>query len=243
MGDILGAITSIPSGIVSAGLNLIGGVATNNANTDIANSANQAAQQIAAQNNAFNAQQFATRYQTTVKDLQAAGLNPMLAYGQGAGSPIAGQAAPVNVPAPRQNVLASASEGFLNARQNAADIKLKDEQANATNAQAEVNRTQALNQIANTAKAVQDTKTSAAVEQVNREQLGSIAAEIELKKQQKVLASATTAKTVMDTAKQKQDTQIQQPLAEKSSTWWGKYVSPYLQDFTSASQAARNFSK
>jgi hypothetical protein len=32
---------------------------------------------------AFSAEQFATRYQTTVKDLQAAGLNPMLAYTSG----------------------------------------------------------------------------------------------------------------------------------------------------------------
>ncbi len=35
---------------------------------------------------AFSAQQYATRYQTQVKDLQAAGLNPMLAYTQGPGS-------------------------------------------------------------------------------------------------------------------------------------------------------------
>lgn len=35
---------------------------------------------------AFSAQQYATRYQTQVKDLQAAGLNPMLAYVQGPGS-------------------------------------------------------------------------------------------------------------------------------------------------------------
>ena len=35
---------------------------------------------------AFNAQQFASRYQTTVKDMQAAGLNPMLAYSQGGGA-------------------------------------------------------------------------------------------------------------------------------------------------------------
>ena len=34
---------------------------------------------------AFSAQQFASRYQTTVKDMQAAGLNPMLAYSQGGG--------------------------------------------------------------------------------------------------------------------------------------------------------------
>lgn len=35
---------------------------------------------------AFSAQQFASRYQTTVKDMQAAGLNPMLAYTQGGGT-------------------------------------------------------------------------------------------------------------------------------------------------------------
>ena len=34
----------------------------------------------------FSAQQFSQRYQTTVKDMQAAGLNPMLAYSQGGGT-------------------------------------------------------------------------------------------------------------------------------------------------------------
>lgn len=34
----------------------------------------------------FSAKQYATRYQTMVKDMQAAGLNPMLAYGQAPGS-------------------------------------------------------------------------------------------------------------------------------------------------------------
>lgn len=53
----------------------------------------RSANQTAAQN--FSAQQFATRYQTTVKDMESAGLNPMLAYSQGGGSPPTGVAAPV----------------------------------------------------------------------------------------------------------------------------------------------------
>jgi hypothetical protein len=54
---------------------------------------NEAAEdrQNAAQN--FSANQFATRYQTTVKDMQAAGLNPMLAYSQGGGLPPSSSAA------------------------------------------------------------------------------------------------------------------------------------------------------
>lgn len=55
-------------------LNFIGAQSTNEANRDIA-----------AANNQWSAQQYATRYQTQVKDLQAAGLNPALAYGASPG--------------------------------------------------------------------------------------------------------------------------------------------------------------
>jgi hypothetical protein len=62
---------------------VVGGVA------DILGQQSTNKQNIALQNqaNAFSAEQFATRYQTTVDDLTKAGLNPMLAYGQGGGSP------------------------------------------------------------------------------------------------------------------------------------------------------------
>jgi hypothetical protein len=61
--------------ILSIGGDLLGGFLNNEAAEDRQNSAQ-----------AFSAQQFATRYQTTVKDLKAAGLNPMLAYSQGGGN-------------------------------------------------------------------------------------------------------------------------------------------------------------
>ena len=67
---------------VGGGLSLIGGMMGNDARASQARDAN-----------AFSAQQFATRYQTTVKDMEAAGLNPMLAYSQGGGSPPSGQQA------------------------------------------------------------------------------------------------------------------------------------------------------
>jgi hypothetical protein len=89
-------LPAIMGGLVSGGLGLLGQLSANDANRDIANATNQ-----------FSAEQYAKRYQTTVKDMQAAGLSPMLAYSQGAGSAPSGQ-----VGAPQQNVMTSALEGY-----------------------------------------------------------------------------------------------------------------------------------
>lgn len=60
--------------------------------------ANRSAENRMHQQMDFSAQQYATRYQTQVKDLMAAGLNPMLAYMQSPGSAPQGTAAPVVKP-------------------------------------------------------------------------------------------------------------------------------------------------
>ena len=73
--------------------------------------------------NTFSAQQFATRYQTTVNDMKAAGLNPMLAYSQGGGSPPSGVQA--NVPA---NSGAAAVSGYQASRINEAQADLLEAQ-------------------------------------------------------------------------------------------------------------------
>ena len=73
---IVGGGLSALGSLAGGALGFIGQGETNRANADMMNA-----------NNAWSAQQFATRYQTTVKDLEAAGLNPMLAYGQGGGAP------------------------------------------------------------------------------------------------------------------------------------------------------------
>jgi len=224
MGDLIG-------GLAGAGLSFLGQTQANQKNWDIAQS-----------NNEFSAQQFANRYQTTVKDLQSAGLNPMLAYGQGGGTPPTASAV-----APMQNTLSSAVHGYNTVRANTAQTRLQEEQVVATTAQAEQSRTQALANIANTAKMDQDTKTSAAVENVQRLQLDQIAAEIALKNANTVQTSAQTAKTNIETLRAHQEAQIRKPEEAKSKTWWGRNISPYLSDFSrgvsSATSAASMLAK
>jgi hypothetical protein len=70
--------------LLALGGNLLGGLLNNRAADDRQE-----------ESQAFSAQQYATRWQTTAKDMQAAGYNPMLAYSQGvgnspSGSPIGG---------------------------------------------------------------------------------------------------------------------------------------------------------
>ena len=65
----------IDDALLLGGASLLGGVFSNNANRQAAESAQ-----------GFSAQQYATRYQTQVADMKAAGLNPMLAYQQSPGS-------------------------------------------------------------------------------------------------------------------------------------------------------------
>lgn len=114
--------------LVQGGISLLGGALKNRQAADAAASAN-----------AFSADQFATRYQTTVKDLEAAGLSPMLAYSQGGGSPPSGVAANIS----------DLSSGFSSAYQTAkvnqaqvpnieADTGLKGQSAALSAAQAKV---------------------------------------------------------------------------------------------------------
>jgi len=89
-------LDALLGGLVSGGLGLLGSSMTNDANA-----------RASAEANALNKQMFETRYQTSVKDMQAAGLNPMLAYSQGGGTPPTMQAPP-----PKHDVVASAVGGF-----------------------------------------------------------------------------------------------------------------------------------
>lgn len=121
--DVLGLGDAATGGLIGGGLSLLGGLMSNQSNQDQSAAANQ-----------FSAQQYATRYQTTVKDMQAAGLSPMLAYSQGAGSAPSGA-----VGLPQQNVMSSAVDAYHKGAERqaiAADIALKAESAKNQAAQA-----------------------------------------------------------------------------------------------------------
>ena len=93
------SITAPVASAAGAALSFIGGQKTNQANIDIANA-----------NNQWSAEQYATRYQTQVKDLEAAGLNPMLAYMQSPGS--APQAQPVTLTNPYHSAVQTFNESY-----------------------------------------------------------------------------------------------------------------------------------
>lgn len=122
----------------------------NQMNLDIANNANAFnAQQSYAQME-FQRDMSNTAYQRAVKDMQAAGLNPMLAYMQGGASQPTGSAASAVAPQKMENTaqpgINSAVQGaqtMLAVQNSAADIQLKNQQANAQAAQQEQAYTQA----------------------------------------------------------------------------------------------------
>jgi len=121
-------------GIASGVLGYLGTKATNDAN----------AQQAQIQN-AYQTEMSNTAYQRAVADLQAAGLNPMLAYAQG------GASTPMGAKAEMQNALGAAATNATHAYKTGveatsqidltkADVELKREQAAAAGSQEDLNR-------------------------------------------------------------------------------------------------------
>jgi hypothetical protein len=103
--------------------------------------ANQQNIDLANQQMNFQQQNSNTSYQRAVADMQAAGLNPMLAYSQGGASTPTGSLA--NVQSTQQHTIPAAVQGaqtMLQTQQTAADVLLKREQAGAAGSQEDLNR-------------------------------------------------------------------------------------------------------
>ena len=226
---ILSAVTSpvasLGSALVGAAGSYFGTTSANQANTDIANSANQQSLANQQQNQDWLSNQRATQYQTAVSDMKAAGLNPMLAYTQGGAGTPSSSPAQVHLPAPRQNAMgnavSSAQQGMQSmnaiqqAEQSRAQTNLIDEQANLTRAQ----YFNALDE--------------------NPYFKGKAGAQIAQMEYNQALSRLTGANTNLA----KQAFTIQAPEAGKATTKWGQFVSPYIKDFTSAAGAVKSLGK
>jgi hypothetical protein len=132
-GSVSGPEAALLGGVVGAAGNYFG-----------TQSQNQASAQQASEMRRFQADMSNTAYQRAVKDMQAAGLNPMLAYSQG------GATTPAGAMAQMQNVLGNATTSGTQAYQTVAQANQAIQQTKQIAAQTELTDNQTDNVRADT---------------------------------------------------------------------------------------------
>lgn len=116
--------------IIGGGLSLLGGILGNKSREGIAEDSNVASAQQAQKQMDFQERMSNTSYQRAVKDMKAAGLNPMLAYSQGGASAPSGAMGVTHSPEYHDPIGPAVTSAFEVMRTQ-ADIDLKNAQARA----------------------------------------------------------------------------------------------------------------
>jgi len=183
-------IASAVGGIASAGLSYLGQREANQTNMDIAQN----------QMN-FQQQMSNTSYQRAVKDMQAAGLNPMLAYTQGGATTPAGSTTTV------QNKLGAGVEAYQRSTQtsSASDLaRAQSQQAEAQvpniQAQTAVATAQAAKTLAETDNVKAQTANAIAQNPVLLKTIEQMQAQIENYRATSKLSSAQTGNVISNIA-------------------------------------------
>lgn len=259
-GNILGTITG--NGIISAGASLISGMMGAEGAED-ANAANAAQAQA---NRDFQERMSNTSYQRGVKDMQAAGLNPMLAYSQGgASTPTGGVGNPmINRQGAGVDAAAKTLTSTSAAQQANATTKVLEQTANKTEAetlniqedtklkaqQALTAASQAYNLDAQGNAAYQMmTKMDAEITRMGiqndltREEIEKVRQEVKNAILQGEQIKANTANTKVDTVLRNLEIPLAKNLAEAEKTGWKRDVAPFLNDVGKITNSAGDISR
>lgn len=257
--SIMGWDDAIIAGAIAAGSSAIGGAASQ-PNT---NSANLWNAQMAKEQMLFQERMRDTMYQSAVRDLKKAGLNPMMAYGNiHTAAPSGVSPAPAQV-ASRQALgggIASAGQAVAQSLLNKSTIDLQASQTKSNQASSQELATRSQLNAENALKSIQDRQTSSAQEAREKAQTENIARDTINKNLEasRIQASTNLSNAQAAEAFSRQD--VNRKTYEQMSTrdtglknqqqldqsWYGKNVRPWLKDipfFNSGSQAFDRLTK
>jgi hypothetical protein len=200
-------------GVIGATLGFVGQQQTNQKNWDIANAANAASAEQAAKQMDFQERMRETQYQTAVKDMQKAGLNPMLAYSQGGAGTPTGAMGSVST-ATMKNALGAGVTGYQQLSMNEADIELKKATTTGTTASTLKTEADTIKTAADIGYILENTKLNQQTQRNLEEQLKKLQQEILNLRATEKYTSAATGKVGAET------TNIKENIAPSVDPYW-----------------------
>jgi hypothetical protein len=208
-------------GLIGGALGFIGQQQTNQKNWDIANAANAASAEQAANQMAFQERMRDTQYQTAVKDMKSAGLNPMLAYTQGGAGTPTGAMGSVST-ATMKNALGAGVTGYQQMSMNEADIDLKKATTVGTTASTLKTEADTIKTAADIGYILENTKLNQQTQRNLEEQLKKLQQEILNLRATEKYTSAATGKVGAETQN------IKENIAPSVDPYWYRDIKKYV---------------
>jgi len=208
-------------GLIGGVLGLVGQERANEANRGIASAANAASAEQAAKQMAFQERMRDTQYQTAVKDMKSAGLNPMLAYSQGGAGTPTGAMGSVST-AQMKNSAAAGIQGYQTLSMNEADIDLKRATTVGTTASTLKTEADTIKTAADIGYILENTKLNQQTQRNLEEQLKKLQQEILNLRATERYTTAATGKVGAETIN------IKENIAPSVDPYWYRDIKKYV---------------